>query len=95
MDMSHETFISSTMGQMIGIYCCKNNLEKIKKLDVKKNIKMFGVKIKKGWVKLAKKNNLKLLFRNNSIPNFKFDHPILKDFHFFCARNVEIWLFSQ
>ncbi len=77
MDMSHETFISSTMWtDRLGFIAAKTTLEKIKKLDINKKISKYGIKIKKGWAKLAKKNNLKIIVSGiDSIPNFKFDHP--------------------
>ena len=77
MDMSHDTFISSTMWtDRLGFIAAKTTLEKIKRLDVNKKISKYGIKIKKGWAKLAKKNNLKIIISGiDSIPNFKFDHP--------------------
>ena len=77
MDMSHDTFISSTMWtDRLGFIAAKTTLEKIKRLNVNKKISKYGIKIKKGWAKLAKKNNLKIIISGiDSIPNFKFDHP--------------------
>jgi glutamate-1-semialdehyde 2,1-aminomutase len=77
MEMAQDTFISSTMWtDRLGFIAAKTTLKKIKKLKINKKISNYGLMIKKGWLLLAKKNNLKIIVSGiNSIPNFKFDHP--------------------
>jgi glutamate-1-semialdehyde aminotransferase len=76
MDMSQETFISSTMWtDRLGFIAAKTTLAKIKNLRINKKISKYGLKIKKGWSKLAKKNNINIIISGiDSIPSFKFDH---------------------
>jgi glutamate-1-semialdehyde aminotransferase len=77
MKKAEETFISSTMWtDRLGFIAAKTTLNKIKKLKVNRIISRYGLKIKKGWSDLAKKNNLKIIISGmDSIPNFKFDYP--------------------
>ena len=77
MEMAQDTFISSTMWtDRLGFIAAKTTLKKIKKLKINKKISNYGLMIKKGWLLLAKKNNLKIIVSGiNSIPSLKFDHP--------------------
>ena len=74
MQASQDTFISSTMWtESLGFIAANSTLERLKKLNVNKKIVEYGKKIKKGWLKLAKKNNLKINISGlNSIPSFQF-----------------------
>jgi glutamate-1-semialdehyde 2,1-aminomutase len=74
MQASQDTFISSTMWtESLGFIAANATLDKLKKLKVNQKIVNFGKEIKKGWLKLAKKNNLKIDISGlDSIPSFKF-----------------------
>ena len=74
MQVSQDTFISSTMWtESLGFIAANATLEKLKKLNVNKKIVNYGKKIKNGWLKLAKKNDLRIDISGlNSIPSFKF-----------------------
>ena len=56
MQVAQETFISSTMWtDRLGFIAANTTLKILKKLNVNKKISLYGLKIKKGWLKLAKK----------------------------------------
>ena len=77
MDMSHETFISSTMWtDRLGFIAANTTLKKIKNLKINKKISKYGLQIKKGWSNLAQKNKINIIISGiDSIPSFKFEHP--------------------
>ena len=76
MQVSQETFISSTMWtDRLGFIAANSTLEKLKKFKVNKQISNYGKKIKRGWEKLAKKNKIKILISGqDSIPCLNFDY---------------------
>ena len=77
MQVAQETFISSTMWtDRLGFIAAKETLRKLKKLKINKIISNYGNKIKSGWMKIAKKNNIKIsISGQDSIPYLKFDYP--------------------
>ena len=76
MNMAQDTFISSTMWtDRLGFIAAKTTLDKVKKLKINKIISDYGLMIKKSWLVIAKKNNIKIIVSGiNSIPTFKFDY---------------------
>jgi len=76
MQASQETFISSTMWtDRLGFIASIKTLKKLKELKVNKIISNYGKKIKSGWEKIAKKNNLEITISGiDAIPSFKFNH---------------------
>lgn len=76
MQVAQETFISSTMWtDRLGFIAGIETLKKLKKLDVNSVISDYGKKIKNGWKKIAKKNDLKITVSGiDAIPSFKFNH---------------------
>ena len=85
MQVAQDTFISSTMWtDRLGFIAANSTLKKLKKLNINKKIAEYGVKIKKGWYNLAKKNNIKILISGqDSIPFLKFNY----------SNNLEITTF--
>ncbi len=77
MQVAQETFISSTMWtDRLGFIAARETLKKLKKLKINKIISNYGNKIKSGWMKIAKKNNIKIsISGQDSIPYLKFDYP--------------------
>lgn len=69
-----ETFISSTFwSERIGFVAALETIKIMKKGQIWKKIKIKGQYIKKKWMEIAKKNNLKIdVFGIDSIPQFKF-----------------------
>ena len=76
METSQDTFISSTMWtDRLGFIAANATLEKLKKYRVNNKTKNFGKKIKQGWIKLAKKNKIKISVSGlDTIPSFKFNY---------------------
>ncbi len=76
MQVAQDTFISSTMWtDRLGFIAANETLKKMKKFKINSKIKLFGKKIKKGWIKAAKKNNLNITVTGiDSIPSFKFNY---------------------
>ncbi len=76
MNSSQDTFISSTMWtDRLGFVAALETLRILKKESINKKISNLGVKIKTGWKKLAKKNNLDIdIMGLNSVPSFKFNY---------------------
>jgi glutamate-1-semialdehyde 2,1-aminomutase len=77
MEMSQETFISSTMWtDKLGFIAAKSTLKILNRLKINKIISKYGTRIKKGWIKLAKKNKIKISVSGlNSILYLKFEYP--------------------
>ncbi len=77
MQVAQDSFISSTMWtDRLGFIAANETLKKLKKLKINKVLCNYGKKIKEGWSKNAKKNNLKIIITGlDSIPNLKFDYP--------------------
>ena len=77
MQVAQETFISSTMWtDRLGFIAANTTLKILKRLNVNKKISLYGLKIKKGWLKLAKKNKIKIsISGQDCIPYLKFDYP--------------------
>ena len=76
MNESQETFISSTMWtDRLGFIAANETLKKLNKFKINKKISNFGVKIKKGWLRLSAKHNLNIsVFGIDAIPGFKFNY---------------------
>ena len=77
MQVAQETFISSTMWtDRLGFIAANTTLKILKRLNINKKISLYGLKIKKGWLKLAKKNKIKIsISGQDCIPYLKFDYP--------------------
>ena len=79
-----ETFISSTFwSERIGFVAALETIKIMKKGQIWKKIKIKGQYIKKKWMEIAKKNNLKIdVFGIDSIPQFKFknNNKLLKTY---------------
>ena len=77
MQVAQETFISSTMWtDRLGFIAAKVTLKKLKQLNINRLISNYGNKIKKGWIKISKKNKVKIsISGQDSIPYLKFDYP--------------------
>ena len=77
MQVAQDTFISSTMWtDRLGFIAANTTLKKLKKFNINKKISSYGLKIKRGWLKLAKKNNIKIsISGQDCIPYLKFDYP--------------------
>ena len=77
MQVAQETFISSTMWtDRLGFIAAKATLKKLKQLKINSLISNYGNKIKKGWIKISKKNGVKITISGqDSIPYLKFDYP--------------------
>ncbi|MBK56982.1 MAG: aminotransferase class III [Flavobacteriaceae bacterium] len=76
MECAQDTFISSTMWtDRLGFIAANATLKKLKKNRVNNKLSKLGKKIKNGWLKIAKKNNLKIKVSGlNAIPSFNFDY---------------------
>ena len=76
MECAQDTFISSTMWtDRLGFIAANATLKKLKKNRVNNKLSKLGMKIKNGWLKIAKKNNLKIKVSGlNAIPSFNFDY---------------------
>ena len=74
MQVAQETFISSTMWtDRLGFIAANTTL---KKSNINKMISNYGNKIKNGWKKSAKKNDIKIgISGQDAIPYLKFDYP--------------------
>ena len=77
MQVAQETFISSTMWtDRLGFIAANTTLKKLKKSNINKMISNYGNKIKNGWKKSAKKNDIKIgISGQDAIPYLKFDYP--------------------
>ena len=77
MQVAQETFISSTMWtDRLGFIAAKTTLKKLKQLKINKKISNYGKIIKKGWIEIAKKDNIKIgISGQDSIPYLRFDYP--------------------
>ena len=77
MQVAQGSFISSTMWtDRLGFIAANETLKKLKKLRINKILCKYGKKIKEGWEKNAKKNNLKIIITGiDSLPSIKFDYP--------------------
>ena len=77
MQVAQETFISSTMWtDRLGFIAAKATLKKLKQHKINKLISNYGNKIKRGWIKISKKNEVKIsISGQDSIPYLKFDYP--------------------
>ncbi len=76
MDCAQDTFISSTMWtDRLGFIAANETLKKLKKENVNSKICNIGKKIKKSWIKIAKKNNINISVGGlNAIPSLSFDY---------------------
>ena len=77
MQVAQDTFISSTMWtDRLGFIAAKATLNKLRKFKINKTLSNYGIKIKSGWIDLAKKNKIKIdVSGQNSIPCLKFAYP--------------------
>ncbi len=77
MQVAQETFISSTMWtDRLGFIAANTTLKKLKKSNINKMISNYGNKIKNGWKKSAKKNDIKIgISGQDAIPYLRFDYP--------------------
>ena len=77
MQVAQDSFISSTMWtDRLGFIAANETLKKLKKFKINKVLCNYGKKIKEGWKKSAKKNNLRIIITGlDTIPNLKFDYP--------------------
>ena len=77
MQVSQDTFISSTMWtDRLGFIAANTTLKKLREANINKKISSYGLKIKKGWLMLAKKNKIKIITSGQDcIPYLKFDYP--------------------
>tara|TARA_B100000029_G_C17601926_1_gene966073 strand:+ start:2131 stop:3438 length:1308 start_codon:yes stop_codon:yes gene_type:complete len=77
MQVAQETFISSTMWtDRLGFIAAKETLSMLKKLKINKKISNYGNRIKKEWIRIAKKNHIQIsISGQDSIPYLKFDYP--------------------
>ena len=77
MQVAQDTFISSTMWtDRLGFIAAKATLDKLRKFKINKSLSNYGIKIKSGWIDLAKKNKIKInVSGQNSIPCLKFSYP--------------------
>jgi glutamate-1-semialdehyde 2,1-aminomutase len=76
MQVAQETFISSTMWtDRLGFIAANTTLKLMKKFKINKVISDYGKKIKAGWLKNAKKSNIKIIISGqDSIPFLSFDY---------------------
>ena len=76
MQVAQETFISSTMWtDRLGFIAANTTLKKLKQLKINKKISNYGRIIKKGWIEIAKKNNVKIgISGQDCIPYLRFDY---------------------
>ncbi len=74
MDIAQDTFVSSTAWtERVGFAAGLGVIKFLNKNDVFSHNKKIGIKIKKGWLALAKKHGLKIEVNNlNTIINFNF-----------------------
>ena len=75
MNASNKTFISSTFwSERIGFVASLATLKIMKRKRTFNKIKKIGKLIKKNWLKIAKKNNLKIFITGiDAIPQFTFN----------------------
>ena len=76
MQVAQETFISSTMWtDRLGFIAANTTLKKLKQVKINKKISNYGRIIKKGWIEIAKKNNVKIgISGQDCIPYLRFDY---------------------
>ena len=76
MQVAQDTFISSTMWtDRLGFMAANSTLKKLKKFKINKRISNYGMKIKNGWMSLAKKHKINIsISGQNSIPCLKFEY---------------------
>ena len=79
------------MDVSLGFIAANTTLNKLRNLNVNNKIKKYGKSIKTGWIKLAKKNKIKIAVSGlDSIPSFKFDYNNnLEGFHILYSRNAK------
>jgi len=77
MQVSQETFISSTMWtDRLGFIAANSTLKKLKSKKINKLISNYGVNIKNGWKRIANKYKIKIsITGQDAIPYLKFDYP--------------------
>ena len=85
MDVSQETFISSTMWtDKLGFVAANKTLEILKKRKINKKLEKYGKFIKKNWANIAKFHGIEIrIFGQNSMPGFTFvnnNHLLLSTF---------------
>ena len=90
MELSQETFISSTMWtDRLGFIAANTTINKLKKKNINSVISGYGRQIKKGWVAMAKKNNIKIRVSGlDSIPSFIFDYKNNKEISTFFIQEM-------
>ena len=81
MNEANNTFISSSVWtEKIGFVAGLSSIKFFKKNNVHKHITKIGMMIQKGWLKLAKKNNLKIKTNDFiSLCSFFFDYGKLNE----------------
>ena len=77
MQVSQETFISSTMWtDRLGFIAANSTLKKLKSKKINKLISNYGIDIKNGWKRIANKYQIKIsISGQDAIPYLKFDYP--------------------
>ena len=84
MKKAENTFISSTFwGERVGYTAALETIKEFKRLNVFKKIESNGKLIKKIWIDLSKKHNIKInVMGSNAIPVFEFqkNHNICKTY---------------
>ncbi len=90
MDSAQGTFISSTMWtDRLGFIAGVTSLNKMKKLQVQKKLVSLGKKIKRGWLKAAKKNKINISVSGlDSLPNFRFNYENRKEMSTFFTQEM-------
>ena len=76
MQVAQDTFISSTMWtDRLGFIAANETLKKLKKFKINKTISSYGYKIRNGWIKAAKKNDINISISGlDTILYFKFNY---------------------
>ena len=90
MECAQDTFISSTMWtDRLGFIAANETLKKLKKEKVNLKINKIGKKIKKAWIKIAKKNNINIKVSGlNAIPSFSFEYKNNKEISTFFIQEM-------
>ena len=73
----------------LGFIAANETLKKLKKEKVNLKINKIGKKIKKAWIKIAKKNNINIKVSGlNAIPSFSFEYKNNKEISTFFIQEM-------